>query len=283
MTLLKRLFGKSARGDEHEVRLFLEAMLIMIAADGSVEDSEMAQFMAQIRTRPELSQIPRRTIDVHMQEAFAAIRVEGIERRIQAIARGLRHRDQRLAAVGMALAIAVGDGALKPEEATILKMMQAALGLSDEDVRAAIEAARAGSIGDFVDEGTIEEVYIETMMLMAAADGMIDPAELDRFGHELAHQSVFDLTSPEQASIFMERALSNLTRDGVEVRLEAIGAALEGSAQRETAFRLALEMCLADGNADVSERALLKLLQERLGLSDAFVGQEIQKILGGPV
>ena len=89
MTLFKRLFGGGTE-DGYEVRLFLETMLIMIAADGQVEDPEMKQVLALVRTRPELSHIPQRLVDKHMQEAFVAIRREGLEKRVQAIAKGLQ-------------------------------------------------------------------------------------------------------------------------------------------------------------------------------------------------
>ena len=283
MTLFKRLFGK-APDNGHDVRLFLETMLIMIAADGQVEDTEMSHFMAQVGTRPELAQISRRVIDQHMQEAFKAIRREGIEKRIVAIARGLQRRDQRLAAVAMAIAIAMGDGKLEREETAVLDMMQAAFELSDDDISEAIKAARRGDIDTLLnnDEG-VERSFIETMMLMAAADGVIDPAEIDKFGHELAHQRDFNQISPQQVSSHLSQALEKLAAEGVEARLKSIASSLPREEQRQTAFKLALEMCLADGHADVHERALLKLLQEHFELSDDQVGRAVEKILGGGV
>ncbi len=282
MTLLKRLFGGQTRGDEPHVRLFLETMLIMIAADGSVDDKEMRRFMAQVRAHPQLSHLSQRMIDKHLQEAFVAIRREGLEQRIVAISKGLRRRDQRLAAVGMAMSIASGDGQMSDEELAVLGMLQGSFELTEDDLAAAASAARDGSLDSFMDEDApVEQYYIEAMMLMAAADGDIDPAELDKFGQELAHQRHFDHVTPEQAGVYMERSLNVLETEGLEARLTAIAAHLTTDAQRQIAFELVVEMCLADGNADPQERALLKLFQERLGLSDDFVSKTIRYILEG--
>ncbi len=281
MTLLKRLFGRKAIGDELEVRLFLEAMLITIAADGTVDDAELAQFMAQVQTREELQGLSRRAVDNHMQEAFVAIKEEGIPRRVEAIAQGLPRYDQRLAALGMALSIVMGDEQMADEEKTLLKMMQDAFGISPADMEAAVEAALQGNLHELLEQEhtSAEQFYIESMMLMAAADGVLDPEELDKFGHQLAHLGEFENIGPEQVGVYMERSLHHLARDGLEKRLHLLAEGLTSPETRRTAFRLALEMSLADGAADAHERALLKLLQEKLALDDDFVRDEIARQL----
>lgn len=282
MPILTRLFGGNANGDEPRVRLFLETMLIMIAADGHVSEDEMRRFMTQVRARPELSEVPRATLDRHLQEAFLAIQREGLERRVEAISRGLRRRDQRLAALSMAVTTASGDGTLSAQERAVVELLQRYFQLSDEQVSAATHAAQRGEVDVFVDGMVpVEQYYIEAMLLMVAADGTIDPAELDRFSKELAHQPAFDHISPDNAGAFLERSLNHLERDGLEARLEILARELEDQDVREVAFRMALEMCLADGSADPQERTLLKLFQSHFDLTDEFVAREIKHILGG--
>lgn len=283
MPLLKRLFGRKTTGSEPEIRLFLETMLIMMAADGDIHENELAQFMHQIRIREEFQGISREDLDRHMQDARRAIKMENAEDRIRLIALGLPHHNQRLAAVCMSLSVALGNHELAPSEKVVLTMMRDAFGLTNADLELAMKTARAGNVEEVLDESAspIEQYYVETMMLMAAADGHLDGEELNRFGHQLAYQTEFEMITPEQVGTFMERSLKLLAEEGMHERLDQISAHLTDHQHRTTAFRLALEICLADGTADARERVLLKLLQEKFNLPDAVVQQEIDRFLGG--
>lgn len=281
MTLLTRLFGKKTTGHEPEVRLFVETMLLMIAADGQVEAAEMAQFLHEVRSRPELAELTQTCIDEHVDAAFAAIEADGIPKRIAAIAHGIRDREQRMAATTMAIAIGMDSDGLATAEATLLRMLANAFELDDDDIAAAVRAAQKGKVeGALAGHGSVQQYYVEVMMLMAAADGDFDPSELDVFAERLATHPAFDELTPETAGVYMERALQRLAEESVEARLDAIDDALVGQEVRETAFRLAVEMCLADGSADPHERELLKLLRDRFHLTDEFVAEEVKEIVG---
>lgn len=281
MTLLTRLFGNKTTGTEPEVRLFIETMLLMIAADGQVEDGEMAQFMAEVQSRPELAGLTQGAIDEHVETSFAAIKAEGIPKRIKAIAEGLRDREQRIAAATMAVSIGLDDKGLATAERTLLNMLADAFGLSSEDVADVVTAGKRGRVeAALAGRASVQQHYVELMMLMAAADGDFDPSELDVFSERLASHPAFEDLLPATAGVYMERSLERLAEDGVQARLDAIELALTAPEQREVAFRLAVEMCLADGLADPHEKELLKLLSERFHLTDEYVADEIAAIIG---
>lgn len=287
LNLFQRLFGSKTTGSEEQCGYLVESMLIMIAADGVVDDAEMDRFMNLVLTSDELQGVDEKSIDTHVQLAFSNIKRDGLKRRLAAIAAGLPSRIQRLAALRMAFLVGSGDGHLIDREAELIEQMRVAFGLSLKDyddirrqqlahdkIREATSGAPAGRAP--------EQYYIETLLLMAAADGVLEPKELDNFGHQLANRPEFSTLTPEQAGAYMDNALRSLRRDGVEERLQVIAAALPEPDQRLAAFRLALDMCIADGVADSHERTLLKLLQARFDLSDELVTTEINRVLGAP-
>lgn len=281
MTLLKRLLRRQNGPTRLELRLFLEAMIIMMAADGQVDDHELTQFMVQVQKREELRSLTRKEIENYMQEASLAIKKEGAQNRIEAIARGLTSYEQRMAAVGMALSIALSEREMARAEKAVLRNMQEAFGLNDRDLEQAIEETRRGLRKALEGENAPpEQYYIEVMMLMTAADGQLDTEELEHFGHQLAYHEEFEQITPDQVGVFMERSLKHLAEEGVENRLGAVAQAMPDPEQRLTAFRLALEICLSDGSADDHERVLLKLLQEKFELGEGEVEAMIQHILG---
>ena len=281
-TLFERLFGGSGPLQSAQVRLFIETMLIMIAADGVVEESELDLFVRQVRTRPEFDGLPQRALDTHVQAAFADIRRDGVDARIKEIALGLANEQQRLTAFTMATTIAAGDGGIAASESEQLEKMRGVFGITASDAQQVQQAVLEGRTPELLAMGARreqpEQLYIEVLLLMAAADGVMEASEMDRFGHQLAERSEFASMTPELASKFLDFALRNLEQEGVEARVQAIADGLSQGPQRLSAFRMALEMSLADGGTDSNERALLKMLQSSFALSDEQVRGVIAQV-----
>ncbi len=279
MTFLKRWFGRQSGPTRLELRLVLETMVLMMAADGVIEDGEMVQFMAQVRGHPQLRQMSHLEVEQHLQDATKAIKKEGPSVRLRAIARGLPDKPQRMAALTMALAVALGDKKMGRAEEQVLQMMRKNFSLSQEDVDEALKEAAHSHISST--KGiTLEQAYMEVMLLMAAADGHLDAEEMEHFGHQLAHHQEFEQITPEQVGIFLEISLEKLENQNIEERIQELSAQLTDIAQKRTAFRLAVEICMSDGSADPRERALLHLLQESLGLTNEEVEQALQQTVG---
>lgn len=284
LSFFQRLLGNtSVDAPSHKVRFFIETMLIMISADGEIADAEMSQFMDQLRNRPELDGMSWRALDEHVRTAFSIIKRDGVEQRLKTIADALPSHDARRGALSMALSVAVGDGSLSPAEHTVMQMIQDAFGLTDPDVESALVAAQDNQAAYANREANApnarEQALLEIMLMMAVADGVLAPSEVERFGHELAERDTFSGLSPSRVGVFMDRALRNLQRDGVETSLKRAADALPDPDDRVLAFHLALRMCIVDGSADPHERTLLKLIQEKLELDDAIVSNAITEVL----
>lgn len=288
MNLLQRLFGAQHQRTTPEVGFFIEAMLILIAADGAVEEAELEHFIRQVRAHSALREIPQNTLDAYVRDAFAAIRREGLEARIRAIAAGLPRREERLVAFTLAFGIASTDGRIAHAESNVLEQLQSAFALTDAELIAAravverslpVESVLA-EVPEELPDAPPEQLYIETLLLMAAADGVLEPRELERFALQLADNPEFHHITPDTASQHLDRALRNLERDGVESRIQAIAAGLRTPTHRQAAFRLALEMCVADGQIEPHERTLLKLLQQHLQLDEGHIRAQLDRVLG---
>ncbi|MBC7910079.1 MAG: tellurite resistance TerB family protein [Pyrinomonadaceae bacterium] len=134
MGILDRLTGKRSSTEESEARAYVEAMIIMIAADGVVEDDEIEDFLRNVYTRPQLNKVPPSEMSSMIRRSLHAISTEGADARIRAIARMLPHQQQKVEAFRMCLSICASDGDVAPDELEILKKMQSEFDLSESQV-----------------------------------------------------------------------------------------------------------------------------------------------------
>ncbi len=134
MGILDRLAGKRSSAEESEARGYVEAMIMMIAADGVIEEGEVDDFMRNVYTRPQLSQVPQSEMISMIRRSLHAISTEGMDARIRAVARMLPHQQQKIEAFRMCLSICASDGDVAPEELAILKRMQAEFDLSESQI-----------------------------------------------------------------------------------------------------------------------------------------------------
>lgn len=134
MGILDRLAGKRGQQEVSEVRGYIEAMIMMIAADGVIEDDEVQDFLKNVYSRPKLSKIPHNDMMSMIRRSLTAIENEGVDKRIKAIAQLLPSVEERMEAVRMCLSICASDGDVAPDELDILKKMQAEFGLSESQI-----------------------------------------------------------------------------------------------------------------------------------------------------
>ena len=136
MGILDRLAGKRSNSEESEARAYVEAMILMIAADGVVENDELDDFQRNIFTRPQLSRVPPQEMTSMIKRSVHAIMTEGPDARIRAIARMLPNQQQKMEAFRLCLSICASDGDVAPDELNLLKKMQAEFDLSESQVEA---------------------------------------------------------------------------------------------------------------------------------------------------
>jgi tellurite resistance protein len=117
---------------------------------------------------------------------------------------------------------------------------------------------------------------IFTMVLVAAAEGVMTDAELDTIGRQVRYLPVFRNYDHDRL-IEVGRQCAELLRDedGLDLACDMIAEALP-QPLRETAYALACEVAAADGALAGEEISLLQLLRRRLEV-DHLVAAAIER------
>ena len=122
---------------------------------------------------------------------------------------------------------------------------------------------------------------IEAMVLGAVSDGEFDRDESDSIIRTIAEHAEFTGMGPEQLKADLERAFEGIVKDGFNVRLHALAAALPGYANRVLAFRCATQVAFANGVLDPDEIDFLRQMQRVLGISEQDVTRAFEDGQGG--
>lgn len=128
----------SVKREDPECRAFIETVYLVAIADGEFEEVEMNDLSITVAQHPKMRQMTEREVSHILKRCHDALALEGLDIRIQAIARMLPDAHQRIDAISIAVACALADGQVEPEELVVLKHMQAAFGLSDKQVEQVI-------------------------------------------------------------------------------------------------------------------------------------------------
>jgi tellurite resistance protein len=122
-------------------------------------------------------------------------------------------------------------------------------------VRAALPHEEAEAEGPFI---------LEAMFLMAAADGEVSHAEIERFADSVSTI----LTGPAEADV--ERMLSEMSGlledEGWDRRARAVAAALKGRPGAELAYRLATGVAFIDDAVAEAESNALDEMAAAMGI-----------------
>jgi uncharacterized tellurite resistance protein B-like protein len=190
----------------------------------------------------------------------------------------LRHRlpdrPNRLLAFGLACAVALADQKATREEMGLLKTLQAALGVSEEEVARIFEVIEDGaSLSEALGE-PVERLYAEVMVLASVAEGTLESPEADAVVEALAGDPVFSHVNAPDARRMVRDSLEALSRQGLPGRLTVLAHGLTTHRQRLKAFSLAARVVGASGHLPAKRTAkLLELLQATFGLADDEVAR----------
>lgn len=260
---------------QERIAALVDAMILAASADGELQPVEMETIIGRIIERPEFEGV---------QADDLAGLVEGSARRLSratalgdilegVLARLPTHRERRLA-FALATSVVLADRQAQPDELGLLKTMQAALGVSEDEVAHIFEVVeRGGSLAEATGE-TRERMWAETMVLVSVADGEVQAAELERMVEAFAQNPVFEGLPPQTAGRYLRDAASALSRDGVPGRLSVLARTLGRHDERRTAFGLALRVAHANGQPSADALRALDLLQGAFGLS----GDEVARL-----
>lgn len=263
---------EKARRDRNAA--LIDAMILAASADGQLRPVEVQTVIQRVIERPEFEGVQATEL-AGLVEA-SALRLSQAKA-LEDILHGLRarlpdHRN-RLLAFGLATSVVLADRQALEDELGLLKSMQNALGVSEEEVSRVFETVESGaSLAEALGE-PLERLYAETMVLVSAADGEVQPAELRRMLEELAGDPVFKDVSLESADHYLRDAVQNLAVEGLPQRLTVLAHGLTTKSQRSRAFKLAVRVAYAEGPPSKDALRALELLQATFGLADDEVAR----------
>lgn len=112
------------------------------------------------------------------------------------------------------------------------------------------------------------QAYLEMMLMVMASDGNISESEVRELAMQIASRPKLRKYSPEEIQIVMNTILQNLTKQGLEARLNLLPGVLLTPESRIDAMRTCLSVCAADGRVANEELVILSMLQKVLGMSE---------------
>lgn len=263
---------EQARRDRNAA--LIDAMILAASADGSVGAAELDALIAQVIERPEFEGTDARELNVLVEGSVRRLAgARGLESILSSLRQRLPDHRNRLLAFGLAASVAFAARRASGAELGLLKTVQAALGISEDEVTRVIETVEAGlSLAEALGE-PLERLYAETMVLVSTVDGEVSQAELGAMLENMAGDPVFAEVSLHAAQGYVSDALQGLALEGVPARMTALAQGLATHAQRLKAFGLGVRIAYADGNPSVAAQKMLDLLQVTFGLGDDEVAR----------
>lgn len=261
---------EQARRDRNAA--LIDAMILAASADGSMRDTEMQELIHRVIERPEFDGTDAKELSALVEASTKRLsHARGLEDILASLRERLPDHRNRLLAFGMAASVALADRKATAIELGLLKSLQGSLGVSDQEVSRIFEVVEAGeSVAEALGE-PLERLYAETMVLVSAADGVVEEKELRAMLENMAGDPVFRDVSLESAKHYLADAVQLLAVEGLPSRLSALAQGLSTRGQRLNAFRLAVHIAFVEGQPSPAEEKVLDLLQVTLGLADADV------------
>ncbi len=123
-----------------------------------------------------------------------------------------------------------------------------------------------------------QEAFLGIALATSAADGSINESEAKSIFAYLLQMKMFDGYTDKQMSNMFKKLITVLQNEGIG-GLVAIAKSSLPSELRETAFTCAVDIALADGVIEDSEKALLEELQQVLEVSDDIGGKILEVMM----
>ncbi|MFO0557717.1 MAG: DUF533 domain-containing protein [Polyangiales bacterium] len=274
MGFLRTMFGSGLTENDPR-RYLVEAMVAAVEADGQVTDAELATLHEKLEKNEAFASLSPDARERLVDQAADAVEAAGGGRnRVEAMAKGLPSRAEKLLAYTLACDVCVADDDLAEKEIAFLEALQGALGIPDEEAQGIFEAARKGSAVLTIEEraGKIRALiprFLEAMALMTVADGKIDDSETERIEMVLAHIADMRALSESELHDEVVAAFDRVgSRDVGEV-LGEIAASITNPTDRFWTTTYMMIISVADKDEDWQELALLGRAQKAFGLTSA--------------
>jgi uncharacterized tellurite resistance protein B-like protein len=252
----------------------VETMLLAAMADGSVSQLEMQTLLRRVIERPEFEGTKPDELNALVESSARHLaEAKDLQHILSSLRTRLPDHKTRMLAFGLAAAVAFADQRATRMELGLLKTIQAALGISEDEVAQIIDIIEmGGSLSEALGE-PLERLYAEVMVLVSAADGRLKEAEARALVESFAADPLFENVSPERAQNFVSESVAALASEGLPQRLQVLAHGLTTHPQRVKAYRLATKIAHAGGEASPAEQRILDLLQATFGLADDEVSR----------
>ncbi len=274
MGFLRSMFGSGLTEDDPR-RFLVEAMVAAIEADGQVTDGELTALHQKLEKNEAFSSLSSDARERLVDQAADAVEAAGGGRaRVEAIAKGLPSRSEKLLAYTLSCDLCVADDDLAEKEIAYLEALQHALGIPDDEAHGIFEAARKGSAVLTIEERADKTKvliprFLDGMALMTLADGKIEDSESERI--EMVIKHIADMRALDEAQLHDEvvAAFDRVgSRDVGEVLAE-IAAAITNPTDRFWTTTYMMIISIADKDEDWQELGLLGRAQKVFGLTSA--------------
>jgi tellurite resistance protein len=266
------MYGGSLRPADPR-RYLIEAIVGAMQADGVVNKEELAVLEANLQEHEMFSGLSADVTRTLVEMANDSIALAGGPlRRIPYLAKGLPSRSHRMAAYAVASEIAMADGE-SPEEREYLNQMQRAFLIADEDAYVIYQAAQKRQGMREVEEMTrhlqgLMPFYLESMALMACADGTITAAERAAVRGVLKSVGDMQVLGDRELESSVEAAFRRIEGKDPDACLKNIRRALETPSDRYWAIVYMGIIAVADGYTQWRQIWLLGSGQEYFQLTD---------------
>ncbi len=270
---MQREMAASARRDRNAA--LMDAMILAATADGHVSKLEKDAMLRRVGERPEFEGTKIEELkDLIEDSVFRLSKTGKMDDVIHTLRARLPDHQNRLLAFGLATAVALADQRATKEEMGLLKILQAGLGISEEEVARIVEVVEDGSsLSEALGEPS-ERLYAEVMVLASVADGVLESSEADAIVELLAGDPIFSHVNASDARRMIRDSLVGLKEQGLPGRLTVLARGLSTHKQRIKAFSLAARVVDASGHEPSRQTSkMLDLLQATFGLADDEVAK----------
>ena len=125
-------------------------------------------------------------------------------------------------------------------------------------------------------DNDIRECYIDSMMIMAYADGEVVQDEINLFVKVVQALPLFNGMNQDQVQFLMKHSLETVIREGIPTRVRDMARRLPDPTLLLKAYELAVMIAFSDGTAAQPELVTLRMMEQEWRLNPNQVGPLIQ-------
>ncbi|MDX9723872.1 MAG: TerB family tellurite resistance protein [Myxococcota bacterium] len=267
----------------------VEVMALMVLASGELSDQHVEQILACTLEHRAFAGMSDERLRTLFSRSLQRVQEIGLTKMFAEIRTALQDYADRLLAFAMATRICFADDILMDDELALLRTFQIEFGLRDAHVAQIVDAMQRQEnmdelIGVLLEQVqrqrlSREEALIEVMLLMAAADGEVQPEEATQLAMTIASQEDFRDFGERQIDDAVRNALTRIQSDGIANRLSVLSRVLTDAPTRLKAMTYAYSILLADGILASPEGRCLRQMAKAFELDE----QAMRQVLSGRV